>query len=117
MHFGNTIPTHMLTDTAPVFRAGPLESSSRVLHALAHPLRMRLVTFIRERGGASVQAICSELDVEQSLASQQLRILRQAGLARSEREGKHVHYLVDEERYLSVVGAVARFLDGDAVYA
>lgn len=107
----------MLTDTAPVFRASPLESSSRVLHALAHPLRMRLVAFVRERGGASVQEICRELDVEQSLASQQLRILRQAGLARSRRDGKHVHYLVDEGRYRDVVGAVARFLDGDAVFA
>lgn len=107
----------MLTDTAPVFRARPLESSSRVLHALAHPLRMRLITYIRQRGGASVQAICRELDVEQSLASQQLRILRQAGLARSERDGKHVHYLVDEERYTRVVGAVSRFLDADGVLA
>lgn len=107
----------MVTDTAPVFRAGPLESSSRVLHALAHPLRMRIVTFVRERRRATVQAICRELDIEQSLASQQLRILRQAGVARSERDGKHVNYLVDEARYATVVGAVARFLDGNAVYA
>lgn len=107
----------MVSDTAPVFRAEPLESSSRVLHALAHPLRMRLITYIRERRGASVQAICGDLDIEQSLASQQLRILRQAGIARSERDGKHVKYLVDEGRYATVVGAVARFLDGNGVYA
>lgn len=107
----------MVTDTAHVFRAGPLESSSRVLHALSHPLRMRMVSFIRERQRVPVQSICREFDIEQSLASQQLRILRQAGLARSERDGKRVSYLVDEGRYQSVVDAVARFLDGDAVLA
>ena len=107
----------MLLDTAPVFRVGPLDTSSRVLHALAHPLRLRIVTYLRERRGASVQAICRGLDLEQSLASQQLRILRQAGLAASERDGKHVNYYVDEARYAAVAAAVRRFTGDDAVYA
>ena len=107
----------MLLDTAPVFRAGPLDTSSRVLHALAHPLRLRIIAFLRERRGASVQALCRGLDLEQSLASQQLRILRQAGLAASQRDGKHVNYYIDEGRYAEVAAAVMRFVDDDAVFA
>lgn len=95
--------------TPPVFQADKLQSSSEVLRALAHPLRLDLVQFIRTAGWVSVQTIYQSLGIEQSLTSQHLRILRRAGLVITERDGKHVNYHVVEERYDQVADAVNRF--------
>lgn len=103
--------THtLMVSSLPVFQADKLDSSTDVLRALAHPLRMELVSFIRSKGSVSVQEIYQTLDIEQSLTSQHLSVLRQNNLVDTERQGKHVNYRVNEEKYDHVLGAVDRFL-------
>jgi len=95
---------------SPAFQEDQLRSSTDVLRALAHPLRLDLINFIRSSGWVSVQNIYQSLDIEQSLTSQHLRILRRAGLVDTQRHGKHVQYRVVNERYEQVKLAVDRFL-------
>lgn len=82
---------------SPRFRGDDrqLRSSSDIFRALAHPLRMRICAFLDEKDSACVQEICHALQIEQSVASQHLRILRQANLARTRRAGKYIYYLLD----------------------
>ena len=67
-----------------------------VLKALGHPLRMRLLTFVAERGEASPVQMSRALDVPLATVSHHTRVLRDLGyieLARTEpRRGAMEHY-------------------------
>lgn len=86
-----------------------LEISSEILRALAHPLRMRILEFIDQHGLINVNRIYSSLNLEQSITSQHLRILRQAGLVGTEREGKFIHYKLNYPRLLNTVKAIKKY--------
>jgi DNA-binding transcriptional ArsR family regulator len=59
--------------------------------ALGHPLRLRMLELLRD-GEMSVQDLLRELEVEPSTASQQLGILRSAGIVENRRAGSLVFY-------------------------
>lgn len=72
-----------------------LHVSSNIMRALAHPLRMQMLHFIDAHGSACVNEIFAAMDIEQSIASQHLRILRQAELVHTRRDQKFVHYTLN----------------------
>ena len=86
-----------------------LEISSEILRALAHPLRMRILEFIDQHKLINVNKIYSSLNLEQSITSQHLRILRQAGLVETEREGKFIHYKLNYARLHNTVAAIQNY--------
>jgi DNA-binding transcriptional ArsR family regulator len=67
-----------------------------VLKALGHPLRMRLLTFVAERGEASPVEMSRALDLPLATVSHHTRVLRDVGyieLSRTEpRRGAMEHY-------------------------
>lgn len=69
-----------------------MSQAAKVLRALAHPLRLKMLAFIDKRKSAMVHEIYQALEIEQSITSQHLRILRDAGLVEYEREGKFIRY-------------------------
>jgi ArsR family transcriptional regulator len=74
-----------------------VEKLAEMFKALSDPTRLRLVKLLGEsRGALCVNALAHMLGVTQSAVSQHLRVLRQAGLVRSERCGQFVHYSLDE---------------------
>ena len=87
-----------------------LETSSAMLRALAHPLRLQILEFIDKNEGINVNKIYNSLDLEQSVTSQHLRILRLADLVKTEREGKFVHYTIDYDRIEKMNRAIRAFL-------
>lgn len=92
------------------FAAEHLAASTETLRALAHPLRLDIVNLLRANGWVTVQSIYQSLGLEQSLTSQHLRVLRRADLVVAQRDGKHVSYRVNAERYAQVERAIANFL-------
>lgn len=78
-----------------------------VMRALAHPLRMRIIALLGSHAAANVHTIYTTLGIEQAIASQHLRILRQTRLVHTNRLGKEIHYLLDEQRLAQVVGVAA----------
>ena len=58
---------------------------------LSHPVRIRVLELLSERE-YSVGELLQEMDVEASSLSQQLAVLRRAGLATTRKEGSTVHY-------------------------
>lgn len=88
-----------------------LNVSSEVLRAIAHPLRMRILEFIDNNSDINVNKIYNTLKLEQSITSQHLRILRDAGLVNTIRDGKYIHYTVNYDKVSHVVNSVDGFLE------
>lgn len=96
--------------TKVVFDNEKLEYSSELMRALAHPLRLKILEFIDGNGSTNVNKIYHSLEIEQSITSQHLRILRLAGVVNSERDGKFVHYWINYEVIQRAYTAVNNFL-------
>ena len=69
-----------------------LRASLAVRRALAHPLRLDILRVLDSNKEVNVGDIYKALKIEQALASQQLRILRQADLVMTRRHQKFIFY-------------------------
>lgn len=87
-----------------------LKVSAEVLRALAHPLRMKILEFIDRNESTHVNKIYNTLNLEQSITSQHLRILRNAELVHTRREGKFIYYSINYDKIGSVNGSIQNFL-------
>jgi len=73
---------------------------------LSHPLRIRILELLSE-DEHSVGELLREIDVEASNLSQQLAVLRRAGLVATRKEGSTVHYALVSSQIADLL-AVAR---------
>ncbi|MBK8723039.1 MAG: helix-turn-helix transcriptional regulator [Saprospiraceae bacterium] len=92
-----------------------LQTSSEILRALAHPLRMMILEFIDTNKSVHVNEIYNTLKLEQSITSQHLRVLRAAGVVVTKREGKYIHYAIDYSKVSNATSAVGQFLERNEV--
>lgn len=73
---------------------------------LSHPVRIRILELLTENEH-SVGELLQAIDVEASNLSQQLAVLRRAGLVATRKEGSTVHYALVSSRIADLM-AVAR---------
>lgn len=94
--------------TPPTLVSGQqLRPAMRILRALAHPLRLNILRVIDSNNGtANVGEIYTALEIEQSIASQHLRVLRQAELVKTRRDRKFIYYSLDYERIARATKAI-----------
>jgi DNA-binding transcriptional ArsR family regulator len=97
--------------TKVTFNNEQLQVSSEILRALAHPLRLKILEFIDRHSTIHVNKIYNTLNLEQSITSQHLRIMRNAGVLHAERDGKFVHYTIDYEIIERAEIAINNFLN------
>lgn len=90
-----------------------LETASSVIRALSHPLRLKILDFIDKNKMINVNKIYNTLNLEQSITSQHLRILRVANLVATQRDGKQIFYAVNYEHVRQVMEAIRKFQGGD----
>ncbi|TVR22520.1 MAG: transcriptional regulator [Anaerolineaceae bacterium] len=69
---------------------------------IGHPARLQILDMLR-RGETCVCHIETALDKRQSYISQQLMILRDAGLVASRRDGLQVYYWLADEQIISLL--------------
>ncbi len=81
--------------TKVTFNNDKLTYSCELMRALAHPLRLKILEFIDGHGTINVNKIYNTLNIEQSITSQHLRILRLAGVVNAKRDGKYMHYNIN----------------------
>src|SRR3569833_2121540 len=97
----------------------------RALQALANPMRLQLLSWLREperhfspeeaiadlvEVGVCVSHLQAKAGLAQSTVSAYLAELQRAGLVRATRVGKWTHYRRDEERIAELVGTLGRTL-------
>lgn len=83
------------------------------LKAMAHPVRLRILQTL---SGAerNVGEIDDAAEIGQPTLSQQLAVLRGAGLVATRKDAKLVYYRIDETKLGNVTAALAQFA-GEAV--
>lgn len=81
------------------------DSGITIYRALRHDLRQTIINYIEENPGTTVTEMFCALRLEQSLCSQHLRILRDAGLVFSERDGKQQRYYLNTENITAALEA------------
>lgn len=87
---------------------GPtLEALAETFKALGDPTRLRMLTALAE-AELCVCDLASLVGISESAASHQLRLLRTLRLVRSRRDGRMVHYRLDDDH---IVGLLAQGLD------
>jgi DNA-binding transcriptional ArsR family regulator len=86
------------------------ELKSEILESLAHPNRIRILESLREGPRCNCE-IAPELGLEQSNLSRHLKILVQAGVLHSWKDGLRVNFKVTDDRVfriLDIAATVAR---------
>ena len=81
------------------------ETQARLLKTLSHPTRLAVLEILRD----GEQCVChmeAMLGLRQASISQQLMVLRQAGLVRIRRSGLNVYYRVVKPHVFEVLDAV-----------
>jgi ArsR family transcriptional regulator len=93
----------------PADRSVPLSvAKAELFKALAHPARIRSLEILTE-GERSVGELQPLVGIEMSHLSQQLGVLRRAGLVTTRREGSSVFYAIKDPLVVELL-AVARQL-------
>ncbi len=70
---------------------------SDMFKVLAVETRVKIIELLKSEGPLGAKIISEKLGVTPAAVSQHLRILKQAGLVRSERKGYWIPYSIDEE--------------------
>lgn len=81
----------------PVYRV-----KAEYFKTLGHPARIRILEVLRE-GPRSVSDLQPEVEIEPSHLSQQLAILRKAGVVTSERDGNSRIYRVEDPQVFELL--------------
>jgi len=91
------------------FNQQELDIATGLLRAIAHPLRLTILEFIDSKEVINVNKIYNTLKLEQSITSQHLRILRNADLVHTRREGKFIYYSLNYDKIEQVNVAINSF--------
>ena len=67
------------------------------IRAIRNDKRDQLIKYLREHPGTTVSSLYKRFKMEQSECSAHLKILRDANVVTGTRDGKNVHYTVNEE--------------------
>lgn len=99
---GERGPAAPLSSDAMAARAGQV---SDLLKTLAHPGRLMIVCRLVE-GELSVGDLERQLAIHQPSLSQQLTVLRRAGIVQTRRQAKQVFYRLSEDRVALLIVAL-----------
>ncbi len=70
---------------------------AEIFKVLSVETRVRIIEILKSRGTAGAKEISAELGITTAAVSQHLKILKHAGLVRSERQGYWIPYSIDEK--------------------
>ncbi len=79
---------------------------SKLLKALAHPVRLRIVEGLLSKDECNVDRMVRALKLPQSTVSQHLGILRSCGIVQIRKEGVKACYRILDERIKDLIGVL-----------
>lgn len=86
------------SDLKPSMTTAQARRATADLEILAHPVRMQLLDVLtRKEGTVCVCDLEAAVPVKQPTVSHHLRLLREAGLVHSEKQGLYAYYRVDRD--------------------
>ena len=93
-----------VTDTT----IGAMASTFRLL---GDPTRVRILMTLDDHGELCVHEIAERIGATETKVSQALRLLRTAGIVRNRRDGRHIHYRLDDDHVRTLLRVTAEHLD------
>ncbi|WP_262847561.1 ArsR/SmtB family transcription factor [Mumia quercus] len=93
-----------MTSNVPLYQA-----KAELFRTLGHPVRIRVLEIL-QAGPTPVRELLNELEIEASNLSQQLAVLRRAGLVTSSRHGSTVLYELSTSDVEDLLAAGRRIL-------
>jgi len=87
----------------------PYQRHAQLLKVLTHPARLAILRILRD-GEHCVCHMEAHLGYRLAYISQQLMLLREAGLIQDRREGWNMYYRVSEPRVFEVLAAVEKLV-------
>ena len=91
--------------TKPADMAARADEVAGLLKTMAHPARLMLACMLAE-GEYAVGELESRLDIHQPTLSQQLTVLREAGIVGTRREGKQIFYRLTADKAALLIRAL-----------
>lgn len=85
-----------------------LEHSANMLKAIAHPMRIAIISLLEDGKMLTVTEIHENLKIEQSTTSHHLGILKDKGILASKRDGKNTFYYLKHESLSSIINCVKK---------
>ena len=90
----------------------PYDLQAQFLKILTHPARLAILMILQD-GEHCVCHMEAHLGLRQAYISQQLSVLRQAGLIQDRRDGWNIFYRVTDRRVYDVIDAVQKITGQD----
>lgn len=90
-----------------------LEKAANMLKAIAHPMRLSIISFLAKGKRLTVTEIHEKLGIEQSTTSHHLGILKDKGALCSSREGKNTYYFLKHPLLSDIIDSVANCTCGE----
>lgn len=91
-----------------------LEEAANMLKAIAHPLRISILSYLEGGKKLTVTQIHELLGIEQSTTSHHLGILKDKGVLCSKREGKNTYYYLKDNSLSNIVHCVGKCTSSNA---
>lgn len=88
-----------------------LEKASKMLKAMAHPLRLAIVNLLEDGSKLNVTQIFESLNIEQAVASHHLSILKDRDVLASERDGKNIYYSLKHHQIREIIKCIHTCID------
>jgi ArsR family transcriptional regulator len=85
------------------------QAKAELFRTLGHPVRIRVLELLQD-GPKPVRDLLQEIDIEASSLSQQLAVLRRAGIVTSSRSGANVVYELAASEVVELMQAARRLL-------
>ena len=85
------------------------QAKAELFRTLGHPVRIRVLELLQD-GPKPVRDLLADIDVEASNLSQQLAVLRRAGLVTSSRDGALVVYALGSAEVAALLAAARGIL-------
>jgi len=85
------------------------EIKSEILTAMGHPNRIRIMEFLKD-GEKCACEIVPALKIEQSNLSRHMKILVQAGILNSWKDGQKVMYEIADKKFIKILDDISTIL-------
>ena len=93
------------------------DETAALFRLLGDPTRVRILQSLAGTDELCVHEIASAVDSSETKVSQALRLLRTAGVVRNRRDGRHIHYRLDDEHVRTLLGVTAEHVAHTGTHA
>ena len=95
-----------MEDTIKEIRADVINEAAEMMKAIANPLRINIIHTLFINNEMSVTDIQEELQIEQSLLSHNLRLMKDRGILVARKRGKNCYYSLKHKKLYKIVECV-----------